>query len=140
MHDTLFVRRRQSPRHLQRIVNRLPAGKRPAPYALPQSLAFEQFGNNVRSSALLPDIENRKNVGMIQRRCRARFLREPLQPLRICRVRGRQNLNGHDAIEPRIVRSIHFSHASRTNQGLDLVGAQFRSWSECHLSCGLYRT
>ena len=70
---------------------------------------------------------------MIQRRRRASFLHEPLQAFRIRRAGRRQNLDGDDAIQPRIPRPIHFAHASRAEQGLDVVRAQFRSCSDGHL-------
>src|SRR5271157_5124074 len=133
MHDSLFVCRRQSPRHLQRVVNRLAAGKRSVPDPLPQRLPFQQFGNDIGSAALLPNIENRKNVRMIQCRRRASFLHESLQPLRIRRVRRGQNLDGHNAIKPRVASPIHLAHTSRTDQRLDVVRAEFRAGSECHL-------
>src|SRR5277367_424639 len=82
---------------------------------------------------LLPNIENRKNIWMIQCRRRARFLHKALQPIRIRRVRPRQNLDGDDAIQPRVPRPIHFSHPSSSDEGLDVVGTKLCAGSKRHL-------
>ena len=114
MDDSLFVSRGQPARHLQRIVNRLTTGNQPTPYAFAQRLPFQQFRDDIRRAALFPNIENRKNVGMIQRGRRARFLHEPLQAGRICRECRWQNLDRHNAIQPRVASAVDFAHSSST--------------------------
>ena len=127
MHDALLVRRRQSPRHLQPVFNRLADRKRAIPQTLAQRLTFQQFGDHVGRALLVPDIEDRKNVGMIERSCGSRFLGEALHAVLIRRERCRQDFDGHGAIQPRIFGAIHFAHATRTDQRLDFVGPQLRS-------------
>ena len=57
--------------------------QRPVAQPLAQGLAFEQFGNDIGRALLFANIEDGKNVGMIQRRGRPGFLRETLQPVAI---------------------------------------------------------
>ena len=58
---------------------------------------------------------------MIERRNRARFLLEPVVVL------SREALHRDDAIEPRVARFPHFPHATGTEEGKDLVGAEPRA-------------
>ena len=44
-----------------------------------QRLAFQQLRNDIGRAVIFADIEDRKNVGMVQRGGRAGFLREALQ-------------------------------------------------------------
>ena len=77
-----------SPRAIcTRIVDRFADGQRSIAQPLAQRLAFQQFGDNIRRALFLADVENRKNVGMVQRRRGSRFLREALQPVAISRER-----------------------------------------------------
>ena len=64
---------------------------------------------------------------MIERRRGAGFLREALHAVRVRGERRRQNLDRDVAIQPGIFCAIHFAHAARADQRLNLVGAQLRS-------------
>ena len=55
---------------------------------------------------------------MVQGGDGARFLLEPLA------VRPVQNLDGDDAIQPRVARLLHLAHAACTDRREDLVGAK----------------
>ena len=85
MDDALLVRRRKSPCHLQPVVNRLADGKRATPQPLAQRLPFQQLGDHVKRAVPGSDVEDRKNVGMIQSPGRAGFLFEALHPVAIGR-------------------------------------------------------
>ena len=121
MDDALLVRRRQSARHLQAVVNCLAGGERAVPQSLAQGFAFQQLRDDVRRALLVSDVEDGKNVGMIQCRCRSRFLREALHAVTVRGKRCRQNLDGYGPIQPGIVRAIHFAHPARAEQRLDFV-------------------
>ena len=54
-----------------------------------------------------------KNVGMVQRRRRPRFLLEATKAIGIGRDRLRQDLDGDFAVEPGIVRATDFAHSTR---------------------------
>ena len=64
---------------------------------------------------------------MIERRDRACLLGEALQPLPVCGERCGQNLDGHRAVQPRIMRAVNFAHPAGTQRGPDFVGPEFCS-------------
>ena len=45
---------------------------------------------------------------------------------------SRQNLDCDRAIQPRVTRAIHFSHAARTQRRLDFIRSEFRARDKCH--------
>jgi hypothetical protein len=53
-------------------------------------------------------------------RCGRLLLKTP-QPLGIGSKRRRQDLDGDVAAQPQVARAVHFSHAARAEQRLDLV-------------------
>ena len=75
---------------------------------------------------------------MIERRGRARFLGKALQAVAIRRKRGGQHFDGYRAVQPGIVRPVHFAHAARTHDGLDFVRPEFRAGGQWHGSPRLY--
>ena len=75
---------------------------------------------------------------MIERRGRARFLGKALQAVAIRRKRGGQHFDGYRAVQPGIVRPVHFAHAARTHDGLDFVRPEFRTGGQWHRSPRLY--
>ena len=68
-----------------------------------------------------PDIVERANVGMIQRRHGASFALETLAELFV------RNLDCDDSIEPRVARLVHFTHATRADGRNNFVRAEFVS-------------
>ena len=69
------------------------------------------------------DVVNSADTGMIERRSGARLALETLS--RSLRCKGlRQNFDGYFAMQPRVPRLIHFAHASLSQFGKDLVGAE----------------
>src|SRR5947208_16759911 len=54
-------------------LHRLPPGKSGSHDAASQRCPFEQLGHDVRGALVLADVVDREDVGMIQRRGRARF-------------------------------------------------------------------
>ena len=55
---------------------------------LAQRLAFEQLGDQIRRPIVGTDVVQREDVGMVQRRGRARFLFEALQRFGVGRASG----------------------------------------------------
>ena len=51
---------------------------------------------------------------------------------------ARQHLERHVAPEPGVARAVHLAHSARAQRGYDLVGAEARPGSQCHLR-GIYR-
>ena len=79
-----------------------------------------------------PDLVNRHDVGMVQRRGRARLLLEPRDPVPIQGQGLRQDLDRHLAAEPRVLRPVDLSHSARTEGRQDLVAAEASAGGECH--------
>ena len=105
--------------------------QRAAFQACPERLAVEQLGDQVRHVAGA-DVEDRQQVGMRQRRDRARLLGEPGQPVGIVGGAARQDLDRHVAAEPRIASAIDLAHAARADRRDDLVGAESGTGREGH--------
>ena len=98
MDDALFVRGGQAAGDLLGVVDGFAGSERAVAQAVAEGLALEQFGDDVGRAVFLADIEDGENVGMVQRRGRAGFLREALQALGIGGERCGQNLDGDVAV------------------------------------------
>ena len=66
-------------------------------------------------AVLRPEIEDRKDVRMRQRRDRLRLALEPRQRVGIGRDRLRQHLDRHVAVELLVPRPVHLAHPARAN-------------------------
>src|SRR5580700_10510552 len=68
----------------------------------------------------------------------ARLTFESLSNFRCVSYPLSENLDGDRAVQARISRPIHFSHASSAEERFNLVGTEFRSGSESHSCARLY--
>ena len=69
-----------------------------------------------------------RDVRMVQRRERLRLAVEPRRALRIRGERVRQHFQRDVALQPRIARAIHLSHAAFADEGGDLVSLEAGAW------------
>jgi hypothetical protein len=92
VHDSLLVRCRQSVRDLHSIFDRLALRQRPPVQHIAQTLALQQLGNQKRRAAVLPNVEQSQNIGMVQRGNGPRLLLKTMQAVRVLRKRFRENL------------------------------------------------
>ncbi len=113
MDDALFVRRGQAAGDLLRVVDGFAGSECAGAQAVAQRLAFQQFGNDVGRAAIFANIEDGKNVGMVQRRRGAGFLREALQAFGIGGKGCRENFDGDVAVQAGIAGAVDFAHAAR---------------------------
>jgi hypothetical protein len=90
---------------------------------LAKGLALQQLGDHVRDGSIEADVEDRHDVGVIERCRRPRFAAESLEVLRPGQG-GMEHLDRHIAAKPLIARSIHDAHTSGADRPHDLVGAQ----------------
>src|SRR5258708_4593947 len=74
----------------------------------------------------------RADVRMIQAGNRFCFALEALAQFRAVGKMSGKNLDGNDAIEPRVPRAIHLAHPARTNRGENFVGAEPSSCFQTH--------
>src|SRR5262245_29194216 len=72
------------------------------------------------------------DVGVIQRGECSGFTLEPGEALRVLGKRLGQHLDGDLPSETRVGRAIDLSHSSGADGGLDFVGTEVCSGSECH--------
>src|SRR5205823_6600951 len=82
-----------------------------------QSLAVEKLHDQEVRSILLADVEQRADVRMRQRRDGPSLALETFAERSTGCHMGRQNFDGHGAIEPRIARAKDLSHAAGANGG-----------------------
>src|SRR5919201_1463403 len=73
-----------------------------------------------------------RDVGMIERREKFRFALEAGQAVRIVRECFRQDLDRDLALQPRIARAIHLTHAAGAEGRKDLVRAEARPDGQGH--------
>ena len=73
-----------------------------------------------------------RDVGMIQRRERLRFAREPRQPVGVAGEGVGQDLQRDIAIELRIARAKHLAHAAGADLGGDFVGTEAGARGQSH--------
>src|SRR5262245_18629920 len=85
----------------------------------------------------MPDVVQRADVRMIERRDRARLAVEPLAQLRIGRERSRQHLDGDGPLKPRVSCAIDLAHPAGADWGNDLVRAEPKSRVESHGPWGI---
>ena len=92
-----------------------------------QRPAVEQFRHHERHAEVRPDVVHRDDVRMVQARRRAGFLSEASQPVRVAHVARRQDLQRDVAVQARVVRPVHLTHAPTRDQVVDLVRAELGS-------------
>ena len=79
---------------------------------LAQRPAVDELHRDVDGVSLSPDVVDRDDVRMVERRGRARLLLEALLAVRVGRELRRQHLDGDLAPQTRVARPVHLSHAS----------------------------
>ncbi len=121
VYDCPSVRCRQRIGHLSGDLHHAALRQSAAFQQVAQSLAFDQFADNVDQPILAADIVNRNNIRMIQRAGGAGLLFEALAAPRVVRhVRG-EHLKSHSAAKACVECAIHLAHAARPQEGSDLV-------------------
>jgi hypothetical protein len=118
------VRLRQTVRDLRRDVQRSLHGHRAGDGQLSQRLAVHELHRDERRLALAADLENRNDVGVVERRRRPRLLLEARQAPLVRGERLRQDLQRDLAPEPRVARPIHLSHSARAERREHLEGTE----------------
>ena len=79
------------------------------------------------------DVEHRDDAGVIQRRGQPGFALQPRDGgLVVAQIPG-DELDRHEAAQPRIARAIHLSHTAGTDGFQDLVGSDAEAWMREHV-------
>ena len=134
MHHAARVRRREAARDLPRVLGGLPRGKGAALEPLRQRLPLEDFGDDEGGVGLDADVVDRKDVGMIQPARGARLLFEPAPAHGVAGELRGKHLEGDVALQLRIARAIHLSHASCAKGAEDLETAESIPYRERHVT------
>ena len=111
MHNAFFMCARETLRYLYAVIDRLALRQRTVFQKLPQRFAFKQFRNHEWRPIVLPDVEYRENVGMVQRRDCASFGFKPLQSIVFAGKGFRQNLERDVAAQAGIESGVNLAHS-----------------------------
>ena len=113
-------------------------GERSGGQQIAQRLALDELHRDVGKRARGADLVDRDDVGMVERRHRSGFLLEAPDPVGLGGHRLGQDLEGHVAAEPRVVRPVDLPHAARAEAPADGVGTELPT-DEVPAPCGLSR-
>ena len=130
MDDALGVGGGEAGCDLLRVVERAGDRQGAAPENRPQLLALEQLGHDERRTLMGADVVDGQYIGVIQRRCRARFLFESLKARLVSSHFTREHLDRHVAPEPAVVGAVDLTHAAGADFGADLILADAGVWAE----------
>ncbi len=113
------------PRDAQRVTNGQPRALRPLTRnireGLRERLPVHELENQEPDAFGFLEAVDRADVRMIQRGEHPRLPLEAREPLGVARERVRQELDRDIALELRVARAVHLTHAARTEQGLHLI-------------------
>src|SRR5262249_46089823 len=116
-------------REVDRFANRETTVRR---QSVAQCVPFEQLRDDVGSPICRSYVVDRENIGVVERRYRARFLLEPAKMIGIGRKSGRQDVDGYVARESRVVGAIDLPHASNAERTLNFISAEANTGLERH--------
>ena len=91
---------------------------------LAQARPIDELHRDVGGRVGGADLVDRDDVGVIERRGRARLLLETAQAIRVLREQCRQDLDRHFPPQARVLRAIDLTHSSSANRREDLVGTE----------------
>ncbi len=128
MDDADFVRSTEAFGDLPSDGKRLVDRKRAAGNAVGQRLALDEFHHQ---GAILDSVDLR-DVRVVERSEHLRLALEARQALRVGSKEVGQDLDRDLAVQARVARSIHLTHAARAQRADDFVGADPRAWGQRH--------
>ena len=111
-------------RDLLRVVRGLPLGDWTRFQHLAQRLPLQKLHDGEGDAILVPEIEDREDVGMGQRRDRVRLALEARKELRISRHVPGQHFHRHVPLELGVPRPVHLAHSARAERRENLVAPQ----------------
>ena len=102
------------------------------PDELTESLSLHELHRDERGPVRLPDLVDRHDVGVIQRRRGPRFLLEARQALDVLRELRRKHLDRDVPRELRVSGPVDLAHAAGADRANDFVGGQPRAGGKRH--------
>ena len=121
MDQSACVRGHEATRDGARNPPRVFLGGGPSADGHSQGFAVEKFRYEVRAAVRHSHIEHFDDVGVVERCGDARFLKEPLDRLRIAALGVGERLDRDVSTEPWVVRPVDVSHAAASQQRHDPV-------------------
>ena len=112
MDDPALVRRGETAADLGGEVDRGAERQRRSRNAVGECAAVEQFACGIGRAIVHADVVDGDDVGMRERGHRARFAVEPIAQFRIGNGGGREDFQGHVAVQSRVARPIDDAHAA----------------------------
>jgi len=123
MDDPGCVRYRQGFRDLDGQAKRLPEWHTVAAHGVAQSLADKVLLHHEVDTTLLPDVEDRRDMRVIQGGRRPCLPLEPSQSIGVLGELRRKHLDGYLPVQARVLREVHLAHPASAKLFVDLVGA-----------------
>lgn len=107
--------------------------QRPARQPLRERFALDVLHDGVRRALVIADIVQGADVGVVEGGDGAGLALEALQGFGTAAEALREDLDGHNAIEPGVAGPVDLAHAAGAGGGNNLVGPQARAGSKRHL-------
>ena len=126
MDDALAVRRGETPRNLERVVDSLLLRDRTGVELSAQRLSLEKLHHRVRDPCLRAEVEDGQDVRMGKRRDRFRLALEASQRVGIGGDGLREDLDRDVPVQLVIPRAVDLPHATSADRREDLVSAERR--------------
>ncbi len=133
MHDPGGVRFREPLGHLRRDRQKPLLRQRPVDEHLSQRDSVHQLHRHVGGRAVCPDVVDRDDVRVVERRGRLRFLLEAPQAAGVGSERFRQDLERHLASEARVPCPVYLPHPARAQVRENLVRTEAAAGGKAHL-------
>ena len=99
---------------------------------LRQRFSLQILHHEVVNAVLLSNVMERADVRMIQTGDRSGLPFESLLEIGVVGQMGRQNLDGHGAVEAGVLGFINFTHPTGSDERENLVGSEFAAGGEGH--------
>ncbi len=135
MHDAVPMRLVERIGQLNRRPQRFIDRHRTALQSLRKGLPFEELHHEVIDTVVPPDVEDRTDVRMAERRERLGLALESNSQLLLFGDLLNEDLDRDNTIETRVARSIHLTHAAAPDQRQDFVRPEVCAGGQRHGSC-----
>ena len=131
MDDACVVRGRDRLRNLHGNRDRLPGVEAAAIEDRTQRDAVDELGREELHAAVVADVVDREDVGMIEGRNRARLALEAAEPFLVAHGARREHFQCEPAAQPNVLGQIDLRHAARSERREDAVVRQHIAAGEC---------
>jgi len=136
MDNAGFVRGVEGGGHLEGDLQGVSQRQRHGAHPLAQRLSPDELRGNEVQVLEIPDLVDGEDIGVIERRRRLRFPHESTEAIAVSRRFPVQDLQGHLALEARVLGDVDRAHAARAQRRQDLVGSEVNARRERHWSSG----